>query len=51
MLVEAYARFDAHQQLQLTPVIQYVDNPGFDSSGESVDSSQWVAGLRVNLTF
>jgi len=35
----------------VTPSIQYVENPGFDTSGLAVSSSAVVAGVRFNWTF
>ncbi len=35
----------------VTPSIQYVENPGFDTSGLTVGSSAIVAGVRFHWTF
>ncbi|MGE0080507.1 MAG: carbohydrate porin [Thiohalomonadaceae bacterium] len=49
--VELHARFDLGAQLQITPSIQYVRNPGFDSTGDAVDEETWVTGVRVTAAF
>lgn len=36
---------------QITPSIQYVENPGFDTSGATLSSSAFVAGVRFHLLF
>lgn len=36
---------------QITPSIQYVENPGFDTSGETLSSSAIVAGVRFHWSF
>ncbi|MGB5489802.1 MAG: hypothetical protein WBM76_03135 [Woeseiaceae bacterium] len=36
---------------QITPSIQYVENPGFDASGATLSSSAIVAGVRFHWSF
>ncbi|MGB5575980.1 MAG: hypothetical protein WBM88_01075 [Woeseiaceae bacterium] len=36
---------------QITPSVQYVENPGFDASGATSGSSAVVAGVRLNWSF
>ncbi len=35
----------------LTPSLQYVRNPGFDATGDTVSSTALVAGIRFHLSF
>jgi hypothetical protein len=37
--------------VQITPSIQYVQNPGFDASGATFSSSALVAGVRFHWSF
>jgi len=43
----AIGRLDGH----ITPSVQYVENPGFDSSGSTKSSSSVVAGVRFHWSF
>ena len=36
---------------QITPSVQYVENPGFDTSGATFSSSALVAGVRFHWSF
>lgn len=36
---------------QITPSVQYVENPGFDASGATSSSSAVVAGVRLHWSF
>lgn len=36
---------------QITPPIQHVENPGFDTSGSTFSSSALVAGVRFHWSF
>jgi len=36
---------------QITPSVQYVENPGFDASGTTSRSSAVVAGVRLHWSF
>lgn len=36
---------------QITPSVQYVENPGFDTSGATTSSSAIVAGVRFHWSF
>lgn len=49
--VELHARFDIGRHWQITPSLQFVRNPGFDSTGDAVDEETWVAGLRLSAAF
>lgn len=48
---ELYLRFDLGRHLQITPLVQYVRNPGFDSSQTVLDQELWLAGVRLHLPF
>lgn len=50
-LIELYMRIDLHEHLQVTPLIQYVNNPNFDGSGTVIDAQQWIAGMRLQVPF
>lgn len=47
---ELYLRWEPVANLQLSPSVQYIRNPGFDGSGSSVDADSWVMGLRVGYS-
>lgn len=51
LLAELYMRFELDTHLHITPVFQYVHNPGFDSTEEVIDQNQWIAGLRLHIPF
>lgn len=51
LLAELYLRFDIDTHLQITPILQYVRNPGFDNTEEVIDQDQWLAGLRLHVPF
>ena len=46
---ELYVKYDVIKHVSLTPSVQWVRNPGFDSTGTVVDEDNWVAGLRLAL--
>jgi hypothetical protein len=48
---EIYARYELTEALQITPSLQYVENPGLDSSGTTVDAEQTIISVRVNYGF
>ena len=49
---EAFFRFDiGNTGLQVTPSVQYLENPGFDTSGATFSSSAIVTGVRFNWSF
>jgi len=49
---EAFFRIPAGDTTgQITPSIQYVENPGFDTSGATLSSSTVVAGVRFHWSF
>jgi hypothetical protein len=48
---EVYLRFELHEQFQITPSVQWIENTGFDSSDTVLDDSQTVYSLRGNYTF
>lgn len=50
-LAELYLRFDLDAHLQVSPIFQYVHNPGFDKTEVVVDQDQWIAGLRLHVPF
>ena len=41
----------AGDAIHVTPSIQYVENPGFDGSGETADSQAVVLGIRFRWNF
>lgn len=51
LLAEGYLRFTPRDNINVTPVVQWLSNSGFDASGNAVNSEQVVASLRVNYTF
>lgn len=51
LVAEWYLRFDLGEHVQLTPLVQYVQNPGFDGTGDTLDEDQWLAGLRLHIAF
>ena len=51
VLAEAYLRFEARENMSVTPSIQWIENSGFDASGNTIDAEQTVLGLRVNQSF
>jgi hypothetical protein len=51
LLAELYLRFELDAHLQISPIFQYVRNPGFDNTEEVVDQDQWIAGLRLHVPF
>lgn len=49
---EAFLRIDIGDSgAQITPSLQYVQNPGFDVSGATASSSAVVAGVRFHWSF
>jgi hypothetical protein len=49
---EAFFRFPVGNTAgQITPTIQYVENPGFDTSGSTLSSSAIIAGVRFHWSF
>lgn len=48
---EAYLRFELHEQFQLTPSVQWIENTGFDSSDTVLDADQTIYSVRGNYTF
>ena len=49
---EVFYRFGiANDRIQITPSIQYVENPGFDGSGSGVPSSATAIGIRIHGSF
>ena len=46
---ELYARYDAVENLHITPLVQWTNNPGFDDTGMAVDESVVIFGLRVGV--
>ncbi|NIJ41515.1 carbohydrate-selective porin OprB [Parvibaculum indicum] len=46
---ELYARYDAVENLHITPLVQWANNPGFDDTGLAVDESVVIFGLRVGV--
>lgn len=52
MAAEAFLRIPlAENGGQLTPSVQYVENPGFDAAGATSSSSAIVAGVRFHWSF
>ncbi len=50
--VEAFLRIPVFgDNGHLTPSLQYVRNPGFDATGDTVSSTALVAGIRFHLSF
>lgn len=48
---EAYLRFAPRADMSLTPSVQWLNNSGFDSSGQPLDSDQLLLSFRLNYTF
>ncbi len=48
---EMFLRVRLSASIQITPTIQYVENPGFDVLGTTADSATWVSGLRLHWSF
>lgn len=46
---ELYVKYDFSEQVHLTPSLEWVRNPGFDSTASIVDRSAWIVGLRIGL--
>jgi porin len=51
LLAEGYLRFTPHQNISVTPSVQWLNNSGFDASGNTVDADQTLLSLRLNYTF
>lgn len=51
LLAEAYLRFNLQSNMDVTPAVQWINNSGFDASGNTVDSEQILLSLRLNYTF
>lgn len=51
LVAELYLRFEADTHLQISPIFQYVKNPGFDNTEAVIDKDQWLAGLRLHVPF
>jgi len=47
---EAYLRFIVDDGLELTPAVQWLENPGFDTSGSGFDAHQTLYQLRLSKT-
>jgi len=47
---EAYLRFIVDDGLELTPAVQWLENPGFDNSGSNFDARQTLYHLRLSKT-
>lgn len=51
LLAEAYLRFEPRVDMSVTPAVQWLENSGFDASGNTVDAETLLFSLRVNQTF
>jgi hypothetical protein len=46
---ELYVKYDVLPHVNLTPSVQWIRNPGFDSSDTVIDKDNWIVGLRIGL--
>lgn len=51
LLAEVYLRFQPRAEISVTPIVQWLENSGFDASGNTVDAEQLLFSLRYNQTF
>lgn len=49
--VELHARFELDDHVSLTPVVQWLEHPGFEADGARVDARVTVFAVRANVTF
>ncbi|MCE9649063.1 MAG: carbohydrate porin [Parvibaculum sp.] len=46
---ELYVKYDVLPHVNLTPSVQWIRNPGFDSSDTVIDKDNWIVGFRIGL--
>ncbi|HEY4344504.1 MAG TPA: carbohydrate porin [Parvibaculum sp.] len=46
---ELYVKYDVIPHVSLTPSVQWIRNPGFDSSDTVIDKDNWIVGFRIGL--